>query len=240
MSCSKCRRRRGGHRDDDARRAFAEQHAAAAATPGPARSSAPTGRGPLTHASASVTASPPSAQIVGRAYEPGGDGRATGLLHRALQRRDRAAPADRPPADGSPRGTPSHRGSPSSGPSSAIRSPLGLEPLGARGRRRRRGAPPCRSPASAGSPAPGSHCRRRRCRRPPGFRARGRPRAIPCHRLLELPEDLRSLGRAEVQAVGQAERPGAGDGQVARRLGHRHGGPDTRIEIDETRVAVRS
>ena len=40
-------------------------------------------------------------------------------------------------------------------------------------------------------------------------------------RLPELEEDLGLLRIAEVEAVGDAERPGAGAGDVARRLGHR-------------------
>src|SRR6266545_1921125 len=57
-------------------------------------------------------------------------------------------------------------------------------------------------------------------------------------RLLELPEDFWTLGRAEIQAVRQPERLGARDGEVPRRLGHSHGRAGPWIEIDETVIAV--
>ena len=60
----------------------------------------------------------------------------------------------------------------------------------------------------------------------------------PRDRLLELPQDLRALGRAEVEAIGETERAGAADREVAGRFGHRHGGAGPRIEVHEARVAV--
>ena len=56
--------------------------------------------------------------------------------------------------------------------------------------------------------------------------------------LRELPEDLGTLRRAEVQAVGHAPRLAARAGHVAGRLAHRHGGADPRVEEDLAAVAV--
>ena len=58
------------------------------------------------------------------------------------------------------------------------------------------------------------------------------------HRLLELPQDLRALRRAEVEAIGEAEGPRAAHGEIARGLGDRHGGADSRVEQDESRIAI--
>jgi hypothetical protein len=58
------------------------------------------------------------------------------------------------------------------------------------------------------------------------------------HRLLELPEDFWTLGRAEIETVRQAEGLGAGDGEIPRRLGHGHGGAGAWIHVHETAVAV--
>ena len=57
-------------------------------------------------------------------------------------------------------------------------------------------------------------------------------------RLAELEEDLRLLRVAEVEAVGDAERPRAGAGDVARRLGHGGLAALVRVERDAARVAV--
>ena len=57
-------------------------------------------------------------------------------------------------------------------------------------------------------------------------------------RLGQLPHDLRLLGIAEVQAVGERERPRAGARDVARRLGHRRDRAGARIEPAPARVAV--
>src|SRR5207245_7233438 len=57
-------------------------------------------------------------------------------------------------------------------------------------------------------------------------------------RLPELPEDGGSLRAAEVEAVGDAERTGAGAGDVARRLGDGRLSSLVRVEEDVARVAV--
>ena len=49
--------------------------------------------------------------------------------------------------------------------------------------------------------------------------------------LRELPHDRGPLGVAEVEAVGRAERTGAGAGDVARRFGHREHRAAPRVEI---------
>ena len=60
----------------------------------------------------------------------------------------------------------------------------------------------------------------------------------PAHRLGELPHHRRVLRRAEVQAVGHRQRPGAGGGHVAVGLGQRQLGPGVRIEPGVAAVAV--
>ena len=54
----------------------------------------------------------------------------------------------------------------------------------------------------------------------------------------ELPEDLRTLGRAEVETVGHAEGSAPGTGHVPGRLRHRHGRPAARVERDVTGITV--
>ena len=60
----------------------------------------------------------------------------------------------------------------------------------------------------------------------------------PLDRFRELPEDLRPLRRAEVQAVGDASGLAARTGDVARRLADRHHGALPRVEEHQARVAV--
>ena len=57
-------------------------------------------------------------------------------------------------------------------------------------------------------------------------------------RALELPGDVRLLGVAEVEAVGQAERLGAHAGEVARALEHRLGGARVGVAGHAPAVAV--
>ena len=54
----------------------------------------------------------------------------------------------------------------------------------------------------------------------------------------ELPHHLGVLGRAEVQAVGDRERHGAGGGDVAVGLGERELRAGVRVELGEAAVAV--
>ena len=56
--------------------------------------------------------------------------------------------------------------------------------------------------------------------------------------LRELPHDVRLFGIAEVQAVGGADRSGAGAGHVARGFRHGMHGAQARIEIAPASVAI--
>ena len=67
-------------------------------------------------------------------------------------------------------------------------------------------------------------------------RATGRTHAL--HGLRELPHDRRTLGIAEVQAIGRRQRTSAGARHVARRLGDREHGAVVRIEVTVAAVAV--
>ena len=62
--------------------------------------------------------------------------------------------------------------------------------------------------------------------------------ADPRHRAGELPHDLRPLRISEVQAVGGADRPSAGAGDVAGRLRHGQHRPAVRVEKAVPPVAV--
>src|SRR5207247_2338938 len=60
----------------------------------------------------------------------------------------------------------------------------------------------------------------------------------PFDRLDELPHDLGTLGVAEVQAVGRADRHAAGAGDVSRRLRDGEHRAPAGIQVDVAAVAV--
>ena len=64
-------------------------------------------------------------------------------------------------------------------------------------------------------------CRARRCRRRPGSPSARQASREAGDRARELPGDVRLLGVAEVEAVGEAERLGADAGEVRAALEHR-------------------
>ena len=152
----------------------------AARRPAASTSHADPRRRPVTHASASATATPPSEQSCAAVTQPRADRRPHRRLHPPLQleieRRQRVPPAGRAAS----RGTRCRRGSPRRARAAPPDRPARLEPLRARRVRVVEQPDHADRPASAGSPAPErSHCRRKRCRRPPAARARGTPRRCP-------------------------------------------------------------
>ena len=97
---------------------------------------------------------------------------------------------------------------------------------------------PCRRPASGRSGRARSRCRARRCPPTTGTRRPRQASASPEHRAVELPGDAGLLRVAEVEAVGQPERLGAGAGEVLRALEHRLDRPGVGVAGDPPPVAV--